>query len=101
MAKYEQLPIYRLSLELTVFLEKTVRNFSRYKIEEVNIALAVAKELQAFANHNSSQQAGWSAAAHRIRPEDSPRRFRRYVRSCERESNCQGRGVRADCHATP
>jgi hypothetical protein len=97
MAKYDQLPIYRLALELTVFLEKTVRNFSRYqkysigerlrqtswdvitlvvranntpvverrpllvglrdKIEEVNIALAVAKELEAFASHNSWQQA--------------------------------------------
>jgi len=29
----------------------------RDKIEEVNIALAVAKELEAFANHNSWQQA--------------------------------------------
>lgn len=30
MARYDQLPIYRLALELTVFLEKTVRHFSRY-----------------------------------------------------------------------
>ena len=30
MAKYQQLPIYRLALELVVFLEDTVRGFSRY-----------------------------------------------------------------------
>ena len=97
MAKYQQLPIYRLALELVVFLEDTVRGFSRYhkysigerlrqtswdvvtlvvkanntpvgsrvelltllrdKTEEVSIALAVAGELQAFANHNSWQHA--------------------------------------------
>jgi len=97
MAKYDQLPIYRKGLELIVFLEKAVRQFSRYhkysigerlrqtswnvvtlvvksnntpvserrellvslrdKIEEVNIALTVAKELEAFSNHNSWQQA--------------------------------------------
>ena len=97
MARYDQLPIYRKVLELIVFLEKAVRQFSRYhkysigerlrqtswdvitmvvranntpvserrellvslrdKIEEVNIALTVAKELEAFSNHNSWQQA--------------------------------------------
>ena len=98
MARYEQLPIYKKALELIVFLEKAVRQFSRYhkysigerlrqtswdvitmvvranntpvserrellvslrdKIEEVSIALTVAKELGAFSNHNSWQQAG-------------------------------------------
>ena len=97
MARYDQLPIYKKSLELIVFLENAVRHFSRYhkysigerlrqtswdavtlivkvnntpmaqrrsllvalrdKTEEVNIALSVAKELEAFKNHNSWQQA--------------------------------------------
>jgi len=97
MARYDQLPIYRSAVELIVFMEKAVRNFSRYhkysigerlrlaswdivtlvvkanntpvnqrqellvalrdKVEEVGIALTVAKELEAFANHNSWQQA--------------------------------------------
>ena len=97
MARYDQLPIYRKGLELIVFLEKAVRQFSRYhkysigerlrqtswdvvtlvvksnntpmaerrellvslrdKIEEVSVALTVAKELEAFSNHNSWQQA--------------------------------------------
>jgi hypothetical protein len=97
MARYDQLPIYRKGLELIVFLENAVRQFSRYhkysigerlrqsswdvvtlvvkanntpvaerrellvalrdKIEEVSVALTVAKELEAFSNHNSWHQA--------------------------------------------
>ena len=30
MAKYDHLPIYRAALELTVYVEGTVKNFSRY-----------------------------------------------------------------------
>jgi hypothetical protein len=30
MARYDQLPIYRKAVELIVFIEKAVRNFSRY-----------------------------------------------------------------------
>ena len=30
MAQYEHLPIFRKAVELGVFLDKTVRNFSRY-----------------------------------------------------------------------
>ncbi len=97
MAKYGHLPIYKKALELVVFLENSVRGFSRYhkysigerlrgiswdlvtqivranntpvkirrdmlvkvrdKAEEINIAMAVARELQAFSNHNSYRQA--------------------------------------------
>jgi len=123
MARYDGLPIYRKALELTVFLEKTVRHFSRFqkysigerlrqsswevvtlvvranstpvcerrplltllrdKVEEVNVALAVAKELEAFASHNSWQQAariavdlgrqseGWLKSARQPSPPES------------------------------
>ena len=30
MARYEHLPIYKASLEMTIYFEKIVRNFSRY-----------------------------------------------------------------------
>jgi len=30
MAKYDQLPIYKKAMELIVFIENAVRNFSRY-----------------------------------------------------------------------
>ena len=30
MARYEHLPIYKKAMDLTVYLEKIVRNFSRY-----------------------------------------------------------------------
>ena len=30
MARYEHLPIYKTAMELTVYLEQVVRNFSRY-----------------------------------------------------------------------
>ena len=30
MARYEHLPIYKAAMDLCVYLEKTVRNFSRY-----------------------------------------------------------------------
>ncbi len=30
MARYEHLPIYKKSMDLTVYFEKIVRNFSRY-----------------------------------------------------------------------
>jgi len=97
MAKYDQLPIYKKAMELIVFIENSVRGFSRYhkysigerlrqtswdvvtlvvranntpvalrrellvalrdKAEEMSIALTVAKELKAFASHNSWRQA--------------------------------------------
>ena len=31
MARYEHLPVYRAAMELVVYLEKAVRNFSRYQ----------------------------------------------------------------------
>jgi hypothetical protein len=30
MARYEHLPIYKTAMDLTVYLEQVVRNFSRY-----------------------------------------------------------------------
>ncbi len=30
MARYEHLPIYKKAMDLTIYLEKIVRNFSRY-----------------------------------------------------------------------
>jgi hypothetical protein len=30
MARYEHLPIFKRMMELTIFIENTVRNFSRY-----------------------------------------------------------------------
>lgn len=30
MARYEHLPIYKKAMDLTVYFEKIVRNFSRY-----------------------------------------------------------------------
>ncbi len=30
MARYEHLPIYKKATDLTIYLEKVVRNFSRY-----------------------------------------------------------------------
>ena len=30
MARYEHLPIYKKSMDLTIYFEKIVRNFSRY-----------------------------------------------------------------------
>ena len=30
MARYEHLPIYKTAMDLTIYLEQVVRNFSRY-----------------------------------------------------------------------
>jgi hypothetical protein len=30
MARYEHLPIYKAAMDLTVYIEQVVRNFSRY-----------------------------------------------------------------------
>jgi hypothetical protein len=30
MARYEHLPIYKKTMDLTIYFEKVVRNFSRY-----------------------------------------------------------------------
>jgi len=54
MAYYERLPIYKQSLDLTVWIEKTVRNFPQYhkytigselreKSREITILIARAK----------------------------------------------------------
>ena len=32
MARFEHLPIYKTAMDLTIYLEQVVRNFSRYQM---------------------------------------------------------------------
>ncbi len=123
MARYHNLPLFKATMQLQVYLENTVKGFSRYhkytigtrlretcwellnliikannalsqerypllvevrdKAEELNLALILAKELQAFASYQSYEFAarlghdivkqceGWRKSSKR--PESSPR----------------------------
>ena len=56
MARYEHLPIYKVAMDLTVYIEQVVRNFSRYQLMEAvcewsNIQQAVRRVKR---NHGSA-----------------------------------------------